>query len=88
MDTNQTAPMSEMTHSTLSISTNGTIGFTAREHQTMELIARGFSSKRIAHELTISEDTVESHRRNILKKLGVSNMMEAVAYAFRNNLIK
>ena len=46
---------------------------TPREHEVMELLAVGSSSKAIAAALHISVRTVESHRRTVLRKLGVSS---------------
>ncbi len=59
-----------------------------REHQTLSLIADGYATKHIAERLNISVDTVETHRKNLLRKLEAVNMAEAVATAFRNNLLK
>lgn len=59
-----------------------------REHQTLELIAEGVPTKNIAVLLNISEDTVETHRRNVLKKLCAVNAAQAVAVAFRKHLLK
>lgn len=49
-----------------------------REFQIIELLAQGCSSKEIASKLVISEDTVETHRKNILKKLGLNNTVQTV----------
>ena len=46
---------------------------TARERQVMELLAVGNSSKEIAAALDISVRTVESHRRTVLRKMGVAS---------------
>ena len=46
---------------------------TPREHEVMELLAVGSSSKAIAAALHISVRTVGSHRRTVLRKLGVSS---------------
>ena len=58
---------------------------TTSENEIMKLMAKGFSSRHIADKLCISEDTVESLRKNILKKLS-GNMDEALACAFSNKL--
>jgi len=49
-----------------------------REMEILRLIAMGLSSKEISDKLIISANTVKSHRRNILQKLNVKNMMLAV----------
>lgn len=49
-----------------------------RELQVVELLGHGLSSKAISSRLQISEDTVETHRKNILKKLGLNNTVQTV----------
>lgn len=53
---------------------------TNKEMDVMQLIAQGFSSKEIAVKFNISKHTVDTHRRKVLKKLDVSNSIEAVIY--------
>jgi len=60
---------------------------TRREQQIMRLVAEGASSRRIAELLNLSPKTVENHRANLMKKLGVHNRMELVRYAARLGLI-
>lgn len=57
------------------------INFTNRELDILQLIAKGFSSKEIAEKLGITFHTVESHRKNMLKKHGVSTTVELVFIA-------
>lgn len=52
-------------------------GLTAREYDVLVEITRGASYKQIARKLVISEATVQSHIKNIYRKLGVSNRSEA-----------
>ena len=47
--------------------------FTPREEQVKSLVQKGLSSKKIAKELNISENTVKVHKRNMLAKTGASN---------------
>jgi DNA-binding NarL/FixJ family response regulator len=61
---------------------------TRREVELLQLVAQGFSNKAIAAQLTVSENTVKYHIRNILQKLGVQNRTEAAAQAIRQGLIK
>ena len=56
---------------------------TAREREVLDLIARGFSNKRIAQELGIAEKTVKTHVGNLLGKLGVADRTQAAVYATR-----
>jgi DNA-binding NarL/FixJ family response regulator len=60
---------------------------TDRELQVLRLIATGMSNREIAGELTISENTVKNHVRNILEKLHLHSRVEAVMYALRENII-
>ena len=52
---------------------------TEREIHILTLLARGLSTKHIARELELSWHTVRDHRRAILRKFGVSNMVAAVS---------
>ena len=60
---------------------------TEREVQTLHLIARGTPSKRIAVEMGIARSSVDTHLRNIYRKLGVNNRGEAVSVALRLGVI-
>jgi DNA-binding NarL/FixJ family response regulator len=52
-----------------------------RENEVLDLLARGFSNRRIAAELFISEATVKVHIRHIFEKLGVNTRTEAALLA-------
>jgi len=54
---------------------------TAREHEVLGLIGAGLSSKEIAGELALSENTIKYHRKNIYRKLGVATRSRAIAAA-------
>lgn len=58
-----------------------------REIEIISLIKKGLSSKQIADLLTISNYTVETHRKNIFRKLKVKSVSELVAFAYDNNII-
>jgi DNA-binding NarL/FixJ family response regulator len=60
---------------------------TPREQEIMRMLAEGTSKREIADSLCISTKTVENHRANIMKKLGVHSTMELVRYAARLGLI-
>lgn len=60
---------------------------TPREIEVIILVSKGFTSKTAAEKLFISELTVVKHRKNIIKKLGVKNLAEAVSYAASNGII-
>ena len=61
---------------------------TDRERQVIALIAEGLKNKQIAERLFISPTTVTHHLRSIYSKLGVSDRLELVVYAFANKLAK
>ena len=60
---------------------------TPREQEVMRMLAEGISKKEIADKLFISTKTVENHRTNIMKKLGLHSTMELVRYAAKLGLI-
>jgi NarL family two-component system response regulator LiaR len=59
---------------------------TPREREVLELLSRGFTNKRIAAELGVSEKTVKTHVGSILGKLGVTDRTQAALYAVREGL--
>ena len=61
---------------------------TDRELEIITLISLEYSGKEISEYLFISTNTVETHRKNIMKKLHLKNTISLVKYALRNNLIK
>jgi DNA-binding NarL/FixJ family response regulator len=61
---------------------------TARERETVQLIAEGKSNKEVADVLGISVRTAETHRANLLRKLNLNSVAGLVRYAIRNNLIE
>jgi DNA-binding NarL/FixJ family response regulator len=60
---------------------------TEREIEIIILIALEYSSKEISEQLFISVNTVETHRKNIMKKLKAKNTIGIVKYAMNNHLI-
>lgn len=60
---------------------------TQREIEVLLLLSNGHSSKQIGSELSISARTVETHRLNIMKKLGTSNSAETISVAAKLNII-
>ena len=63
-------------------------GPTKRERDVVILVAEGRSNKEIGAALNISAKTVESHRRNVMHKLGLKSTAELVRYAVRDGLIR
>jgi DNA-binding NarL/FixJ family response regulator len=60
---------------------------TKRENEVLKLITSGKNNQEVADLLFISTKTVETHKANILEKLGLRNTAELVKYAIKNNLI-
>ena len=60
---------------------------TAREVAVLELVASGKSNKIVADDLCVSEDTVKSHMRSILSKLGANDRTHAVTIALRRGFL-
>jgi DNA-binding NarL/FixJ family response regulator len=61
---------------------------TPREAEIVKLIAEAHTNREIAEILHLSEKTVESHRANVLQKLGMRDRVELVRYAIRRGLIE
>lgn len=59
-----------------------------REQEILRLVATGAANKEIAHQLTISPNTVKVHVRNIFAKIGVSSRTEATLYAIKIGLVQ
>ena len=59
-----------------------------REEQVLCLIADGYSSKEIARNLQIAPSTVEVHRRNIMRKVGLHKVADSTRYASRNQMVR
>jgi DNA-binding NarL/FixJ family response regulator len=57
-----------------------------RELEIIKHIAKGSTNRTIAEEVDISDRTVETHRRNIMKKLNVKNTAELIGYSIKNGL--
>jgi DNA-binding NarL/FixJ family response regulator len=58
-----------------------------RELEVLRLICKEYSNAEIADKLFLSVSTVETHRKNLIAKLGVNNTVGLVKFALRNNLI-
>lgn len=59
---------------------------TMREREIAQLLAGGKSNKEVATLLDVSVKTVETHRSNLMRKLGLHGLSDIIHYAFRNNL--
>jgi len=58
-----------------------------REREVLKLVAEGERNRDIAEYLSLSEKTVEKHRSNLMKKLGLHSAAQITTYAIRNGLI-
>lgn len=85
-------PLSEEQLQTyLARSAEGTVdpydSLTPREREVLHFIADGFTNLDIARRLSISTRTVETHRANLMRKVGVRNQYEVVRYAVARGLL-
>ena len=60
---------------------------TKREVQVLKLVAQQYSTREIGEELHISESTVETHRKNLMKKVKVKNSVGLAIFALKNEVI-
>ncbi len=63
------------------------VHITLREKEIIVLMEKDFSNKQIADKLDISVRTVETHRKNILKKTGTNNLLSLLKWAYEHKLI-
>ena len=59
-----------------------------REYEVLSLITKGFKTNQIAETLFLSVHTVNSHRKNILRKLNLKSPAELIVYALETGLVK
>ena len=60
---------------------------TDREREVLQLIAEGKTNKDVAHSLSVSVNTVETHRKHIMEKLDLHNTAELVRFAIRTKMV-
>lgn len=65
----------------------GSFNLTPRERQIVQLVAGGGTSKEVAARLGLSVKTVEAHRANVMRKLGLHSVADLVRYAVRHRLV-
>jgi DNA-binding NarL/FixJ family response regulator len=61
---------------------------TPRQREILQLIAEGHSTKEIAHRLGLSVKTVESHRAQLMERLGIHDLSGLVRYAIRLGIVR
>jgi DNA-binding NarL/FixJ family response regulator len=64
------------------------IPLTPREEEVVKLIAEAYTNAQIAEILHLAEKTVESHRANVLRKLGMRDRVQLVRYAIKRGLVE
>jgi DNA-binding NarL/FixJ family response regulator len=69
------------------LAAHGSVTLTSREMQVLRGVAKGHTTKRLAKDLGLAAPSIETHLRNIFKKLGASNRGEAVSTALKIGLI-
>jgi two-component system response regulator NreC len=62
-------------------------GLSDREREVMRFIARGLRTREIAERLSVSHKTVEKHRTNLMRKLGLRTAAVVAAYAISNGYL-
>jgi len=60
---------------------------TAREREVIQLLAEGRTSKEVAVTLNLSVKTAETHRTNLMRKLGLHSVADVTRYAVRNGIV-
>ena len=80
--------MKRMSHPDATHADGAESTLSAREIEILQFVAHGLSNKAISDELSLSENTIKYHLKNILQKLNVQNRTEAVMYAVRKQLIE
>jgi two-component system invasion response regulator UvrY len=60
---------------------------TQREKDVLELVAKEYSTTEIADQLCLGISTVDTHRKNLLRKLNVKNSVGLAMYAVKNQII-
>ncbi|RAJ12508.1 LuxR family two component transcriptional regulator [Arenibacter echinorum] len=66
---------------------NNSFGITSKELQILELVLSGLTNKQISEKLQKSKRTIETHRFNLMRKMGVNNLMDLARKAQEYKLI-
>ncbi|WP_199136165.1 response regulator transcription factor [Pedobacter sp. ASV12] len=71
---------------TINFSSRAQQGISQRELEILHLLCMGYNSRQIGDRLFISEFTVQTHRRNMVKKLGLKNSHQMIVWAFKERI--
>ncbi len=82
------AGLCDCVHPGESAKASGPNSLTPREREVVQLVAEGRSTKELADHLGITVKTAETHRSNIMRKLGLRSVSEVVRYAIRNHFVE
>lgn len=63
-------------------------GISKQELKILDLVSKGYNSEKIGTVLAIAKSTVQTHRRNMLKKTGFNNTQQMVGWAVREGMVK
>ena len=69
-------------------SSSSKVDFTKRELDVIKLLVDGHTNKEVGDKLFISHRTVDTHRTNIMKKVGVNNVAGLISFAIKNGLVE
>ena len=64
------------------------VELTSREKEVLEMLSIGYNSKEIGERIYISSNTVEYHRKQLLRKTNSRNVAELIGKAYRTGLLK
>ncbi len=70
-----------------SLKRNGKVSFSEREKQIIEFLCEGMNTREVAVQLNISKRTVDTHKSNIMQKLGFHSTIELVKYAIKEGMV-
>ena len=63
------------------------IKLSPRENEILQLLSNGYNSREIADKLFISEFTVQTHRKNMLRKMGFRNFYQMLCWAIKRGVV-
>lgn len=75
-------------HPNVRVIGNGHSDLTPREVQVLQRLASGMRVKEIAPELELSVKTIEAHKHNLMKKLGIHDKLELLTFAIKHGFIE